>query len=67
MVDRGPKTLQNQFAMALPVEPEDRHKRDLAARASESIDDSDARAGKVYSRRGEKDSVILANDFATRL
>src|SRR5262245_30371641 len=56
---RGHKTLQNQFAMAAPVGPEDRHKRDLTARASESIDNSGARAGKVYSRRGKK--ILLSS------
>src|SRR4030095_6771030 len=39
----------------------------VTACASESIDDSDAGAWEVYSRRREKDSVILADDFVTRL
>src|SRR5215471_15875993 len=36
-------------------------------RSSESIDDSEARAWEVYSRRRPKDSVVLADDFVTRL
>ena len=58
MAGRGPKALQHQFAMAAPVGPDDRHKSDLMARASESIDDSGARAVKVYSRRVLFSSLI---------
>src|SRR5262245_37378928 len=43
------------------------HNRDLIVHASESIDDSGAHAWEVYSRRRVKDSVLLADDFVTRL